>query len=78
MRRWPGLMGAVLLGGGLYGVSSEDSHHNACNSGLGQFGQALNANIARHCGVYNAIFYVGIIAAIVGLILMVSAILVRS
>jgi hypothetical protein len=75
-RRW-GLIGAVLLGGGLFGASLEDSNHNACNSGLGQFGQALGESVARHCGVYDAVFYVGVLAAIIGVALMV-VVFVRS
>jgi len=73
-----GLIGAVLLGGGLFGAFSEDASHKACSSGLGQFGQALSESAARHCGVDNTIFYIAILATILGVALMAVAILVRS
>lgn len=78
MPRWSTLVGMLLLGGGLFGSFWEDSNHNACNSGLGQYGQAVSENIARHCGIYNSIFYVAIVVTIVGAALLVAAVLVRS
>lgn len=78
MPRWSTLVGLLLLSGGLFGSFFEDSKHNACNSGLGQFGQALSDTVARNCGIYNSIFYVAVIATIVGVALIVAAVLVRS
>jgi len=78
MPRWSGLIGAVILGGGLFGVSLEDSNHNSCSSGLGQYGQALTENFARHCGVDNTFFFVGVLAAIVGAFLIAASVLFRS
>lgn len=78
MPRWSPLVGLLFLGGGLYGSFREDSNHHACNSGLGQYGQAISDSVARHCGVYNSIFYVAVIVTIVGVALLVAAVLVRS
>lgn len=78
MPRWSGLIGAMILVGGLIGVAVEDSSHNACNSGLGASGQAVIEGVARSCGIDNGIYYLAILAAIVGLALMVAAVLVKS
>jgi hypothetical protein len=75
-RRWL-FVAAALLGGGLTGVALEDSHHNACTSGLGRFG-SLSGEMARHCSVDNTIFLAAFVATLVGLTLMVAAILIRS
>jgi hypothetical protein len=75
-RRWV-FIGVALLGGGLAGVSLEDSHHNACTSGLGTFG-SLTGDVARNCGLDNTIFLVAFVAALFGLALMVAALLIRS
>ncbi|HUC35940.1 MAG TPA: hypothetical protein VMR97_02325 [Acidimicrobiales bacterium] len=74
MPRKFGFAGVLILGAGLAGVFVEDSNHNACNSHLGTFGQPIGA----HCGLENAIFYIGILAAVVGLFLIVGSILFRS
>lgn len=78
MPRRFGLIGGLVLGGGLFGAFTEDSRHNACNSGLGQFGRALTESAARHCGIDNTIFYVAVLATIVGVAMLLMAILVRS
>jgi len=75
-RRWI-FIGAALVGGGLIGVSLEDSHHNACTSGLGPFG-SLSGDLARNCGLDNTIFVVAIAATIVGLVTMIAALLIRT
>lgn len=75
-RRWL-FVAVVLLGGGLTGVALEDSHHNACTSGLGRFG-SLGGDLGRHCSVDNTIFLVALVVTLVGLALMVAAILIRS
>jgi hypothetical protein len=75
-RRWM-LIGGVLLGGGLAGISLEDSHHNACNAGLGPFG-SLTGGSAHHCGFYNGVFLVAIVTAVVGLAVTVAALMIRS
>jgi hypothetical protein len=75
-KRWV-FIGIALLGGGLLGVSLEDSHHNACSSGLGSFG-SLTGDLAHNCGVDNMLFFVAICAAMLGLALMVAALMIRS
>jgi hypothetical protein len=74
-RRWV-FIAAALLGGGLAGVSLEDSHHNACTSGLGPFG-SLSGDLARNCTLDNTIFLAAFAATLVGLALMVAALLIR-
>ena len=75
-RRWV-FIGAALLGGGLYGVSQEDSPHNACTAGLGRFG-SLSGDLARHCGFHNTMFLAAIAAAFFGLAVLAAAMLIRS
>ena len=75
-RRWV-LIGAALLGAGLYGVSSEDSPHHACTAGLGDFG-SLSGEAARNCGLHNLAFLLGIAGAILGFAVMLAALLIRS
>jgi len=77
LRRWSVLIGAALVGGGLVGVCLEDSHHNACTSGLGPFG-SLSGDLARNCSLDNTIFLIAFVATIVGLALMVTGLLIRS
>jgi hypothetical protein len=74
-RRWV-FIAAALLGGGVAGVSLEDSHHNACTSGLGPFG-SLSGDLARNCTLDNTIFLVAFVATLFGLALLVAAILIR-
>jgi len=75
-RRWI-FIGAALIAGGLVTVTSEESHHNACTSGLGPFG-SLTGGVAHNCGVANTVFLLGIVGAILGLALVVAALLIRS
>ena len=74
-RRWT-LVAAVLLGGGLAGVSLENSSHKACTAGLGPFG-SLSGNLAHNCTLHNSIFLVAFVVTIVGLALMVAAVLLK-
>jgi hypothetical protein len=74
-RRWV-FIALALLGGGMAGVSLEDSHHNACASGLGSFG-SLSGDAVRNCGFDNTIFLAAFVAAIVGLALLVASLLLR-
>ena len=78
MPRWSGLIGALILGGGLLGASLENSNHHECSTGLGQFGQALSQDVARHCGIDNTVFFVGVLAAILGVFMIAAAVLLRS
>lgn len=75
-RRWV-FVAAALLGGGLAGVSLEDSHHNACVAGLGPYG-SMSGDLARNCSLDNTLFVAAIVASIVGLALMVAVFLIRS
>ena len=78
MRKRSGFIFAVvLIGGGVAGVSMEDSHHNACSSSLGPFG-SLSGDLARHCTLDNTLFFVAAVAALVGLALVVAALVIRS
>ena len=75
-RRWL-FIAAALVGGGLVGVSLEDSHHNACTAGLGSFG-SLSGDLARNCSLDNTIFLAAFVAILAGLALMIAALLIRS
>jgi hypothetical protein len=77
VRRRSVFFGAALLAAGLVGVYLEDSHHNACTSGLGPFG-SMSGDLARNCGLDNTLFVVAFFATIVGLALMIAALLIRS
>jgi hypothetical protein len=77
MHRWSIFIAVALLGGGVAGVSLEDSHHNACTSGLGPFG-SLSGELVHNCSLDNTIFFVAGVAALVGFALMVAAVLIRS
>ena len=75
-RRWM-FVAAALFGGGLAGVSLEDSHHNACVSGLGPYG-SMSGDVARNCSLDNSLFLAAIVVTIIGLAIMVAALLIRS
>ena len=77
MRRRSVFFGAALLAEGLAGAYLEDSHHNACSSGLGPFG-SISGDVARNCGLYNTLFFVAFFAIIAGAALMIAALLIRS
>jgi hypothetical protein len=64
--------GLLLLVGGLIVQHSQASMVAACSSGIGQFGQALNANAARQCasaqdlsGMATGVIWVGAILLVV-------------
>lgn len=75
-RRWI-VIGAVIMGAGIYGVTREESPHQACTSGLGSFG-SLTGDLARNCGMHNLALLGAIVATLLGLALAVAALLIRS
>ena len=68
-----GVLGAVFVGGGLFGILRESTNHSACKSDIGQVGQALSQNMTHQCGVDTAIFYAGYAAVMIGILLMIAA-----
>ena len=72
------IVGGIALSGGLVGTLLEVTNHNACDSGLGQVGQAFSEGLTRQCGLDNGIFYTGLVAAVVGVVLIVAALVVGA
>jgi len=66
--------GLLLLAGGLIVQHSQVSMVAACSSGIGQFGQALNANAARQCASAQDLSGMAAGAIWVGAILLVVAV----
>lgn len=75
-RRWV-FIGAAFIGVGLFGVSLENSPRRACASGLGDFG-SLTGDLARNCGYHNVAFMAAVVATVLGLVLTLAALLIRS
>jgi hypothetical protein len=69
-----GIAGGFSLGAGILATYLEASNHSACTSDLGQLGQAISQNVAHQCRMDNGVFYVGIVAAVVGVIMVVGAV----
>lgn len=60
------LLGIGLGALGILGFIGENANHSACNSGLGQFAQALDSNVHRDCAVDNTLYLGGIVLAVSG------------
>lgn len=70
--------GAVLTtAGGLAFAVSSDSR-SACNSTLGQLAQGFDHQTASGCAAANAVWSIGLIVAIVGAVLLVAGLILRS
>ncbi|HYA67782.1 MAG TPA: DUF2510 domain-containing protein [Acidimicrobiales bacterium] len=64
-----GVLGAVLVGSGLFGILRESGDRTGCNYNVEQLGQVLS----HQCRVDSAIFYAGYAAVLVGILLMIAA-----
>jgi hypothetical protein len=64
----------ILVGAGAAVV--ESNNHSTCESGLGQLAQAFSQSTGQTCAIDNAIFYAGIVIAIVGGIALFAALLI--
>lgn len=67
--------GMAILGGAAIALW-QWNNHDLCNGGVGQFGQALSPDMAQQCGSVNLIFYFGILAALIGVVIFFAALLV--
>lgn len=77
-RRWPTvllLIGSIGGGASLLGVLLSSSNYHACSSGLGQFGQVLDADLQRQCTTWSAVYHLGILGLVVGVVLVICAVI---
>ena len=60
------VVGIVLLGVGLLAAGLESNNHSVCTSTIGLLARGLSQTAQRDCAVDDAIYVLGIVAAIVG------------
>lgn len=64
------LAGIILAVLGGMGIATEANNHAVCDSTLGQLAQ-IDQNIRDSCTTDNALFYLGIVALVLGAVLLV-------
>ena len=60
------VVGIVLLGVGLLAGGPRSNNHSVCTSTIGLLARGLSRTAERDCAVDDAIYVLGIVAAIVG------------
>jgi Protein of unknown function (DUF2510) len=64
--------GSIVLCLGAVAFFGENTGHDVCSSGLGQLAQGIDQQAAHDCGVDNAVWTLGILALVIGGILMIA------
>ena len=64
-------LGAFLVVAGVVAVGVQAGNYSVCSSTLGQISQGLSAGVAQSCTTTNVVFFGGIAAGLLGVVLVV-------